>query len=138
MKVLMNLRLARRSVQTRFGIISFGPNGQSEVEDNVADALSALNGYSVIESETTNQQSDTKNTEEPAVEGKQDKEPEDKETISEEVSGGSKCEVETLTRDELDNRTVPAIKKYAKDHSVDIEGLTKKAELLDAIYGYEE
>ena len=116
-------------VATSKGILGFDDEGTCVVEDDVADSLSVVAGYEVVEDDSQN--SDDNNTDDDA-----DKDPEDEGTTAgNEPDGANETEEDKEDEVDLKSLTVPALKKYAKDHNIDITGLNTKDQLLKALQG---
>lgn len=138
-----------KSIATAIGLISFDENGIAEVNDEeMVEKLLQLDGYKRPEGEETSDQ--TKQSEQSQNEIKQpevkdnsseeqstqenDEEAlndEDEEEVDEEVDE----EGEELTEEVLIAKNVPQLRKIAKDNSIDLNGATKKDEIIAIILG---
>lgn len=146
-----NNYLKGRTVTASFGTVEFNPEGIAEVSDEVADILFSLKGYEHLEGEDFDSKTDetqglenTQESEENAQETASDNATDDNsaddkasEDESEDAEGESESEGEASEDKVLDESllkmNVPQLKKYAKDHGIDIMGATKKDEILTII-----
>lgn len=122
MKKLINVSLAGKSIYTSKGIIKFDSNGVSMLEDEVADAFKSVRGFTVENDAESNEKD------------KSDKDSKGEEKGAENDSSAAKNDDKTNKVDiDLSALTVPALKKYAKEHGIDVTGLNTKEQLLKAI-----
>lgn len=156
MAILKNLSFANRELVTQWGKLHFDKNGEVEVDDEVGKKLSTLKGFSVeAGEESENNSNDEENSQEGENETPEDEESEEEvETDSEESeddtteddaeaetedeeSEESEEEVETTayTEKELEEKTVPQLRKIAKDMGLAISSDAKKKQIIDAILG---
>ena len=140
-----------KSIVTAIGLISFDENGIAEVNDEeMVEKLLQLDGYKRPEGEEISDQ--TKQSEQPQNEIKQpevkdnsseeqstqenDEEAlDDEEEVDEEEVDEEKVEGEELTEEVLIAKNVPQLRKIAKDNSIDLNGATKKDEIIAIILG---
>ena len=142
MKKLINKMFAGMRVATSKGILGFDDEGTCVVEDDVADSLGAVAGYEVVEEDSQNGNTDNTNedTDEDTDEDSEDEDTADntnEDSATDETEDDSSEGTDEDSEDEIDLKslTVPALKKYAKDHGIDITGLSTKDQLLKAIQG---
>ncbi len=153
MAILKNLSFADRELVTQWGKLHFDKNGEVKVDDEVGKKLSTLKGFSVeAEEESGNNSDDEENSQEDENETPEDEESEEEvETDSEESEDDtteddteaetedeeSEEEVETTayTEKELEEKTVPQLRKIAKDMGLAISSDAKKKQIIDAILG---
>ena len=124
MKKLINLLFAGKSVNTSEGIITFDDKGVSVLEDEIADAFKNVKGFAV--------ENDAENNDDNDDEKDSDKE----ENPSENNDNASEDdEDDSVEDDSIDFKslTVPALKKYARENGIDITGLEKKDQIIEAI-----
>ena len=117
-----------QSIATAIGLISFDENGIAEVNDEeMAEKLLQLDGYKRPDGEGAPKQpqSEPKKAE---VENNSSEE----ENVEEEKSEG---EGEELTEEVLTTKNVPQLRKIAKDNDIDLNGATKKDEIIAIILG---
>ena len=136
-----------KSIATAIGLISFDENGIAEVDDEeMVEKLLQLDGYERPEGEEVSEQ--PKQSEHHQNEAKQ---PEVKENSSggentqendednsddeKEKVGEEKSEGEELTEEVLTTKNVPQLRKIAKDNNIDLNGATKKDEIVAIILG---
>lgn len=122
MAILKNIAFANKNLVTAFGKITFDGNGEVHLDDSAAEKLATLDGFSIVEETTT---PDTKNAVETKSEQVADEVATD--TVEEETAD------EVIDRDELEKMNVPQLRKYAKTNNIDISGLSKKDDIIDAI-----
>ena len=130
-----------QSIATAIGLISFDENGIAEVNDEeMAEKLLQLDGYKRPDgegapkqpqsepkkAEVENNSSEEENTQE-TEENTSDNE---EENVEEEKSEG-----EELTEEVLTTKNVPQLRKIAKDNDIDLNGATKKDEIIAIILG---
>lgn len=154
MAILKNLDFKEKDLVTQWGKLHFDKNGEVEVNDEVGKKLSTLKGFSVeAEEESGNNSDDEENSQENENETPEDEESEKEvETDSEESEDDtteddaeaetedeeSEEEVEettTYTEKELEEKTVPQLRKIAKDMGLAISSDAKKKQIIDAILG---
>lgn len=110
MSILRNKNFAGKELITAFGKILFNEKGEANVELVVAEKLATLRGFEVVDSKP----------------------------IGEEVIGDKSEEIienniEKADLEALNKMNVPQLRKYAKDHGIDLEDATKKDEIIAII-----
>lgn len=122
MKKLINTVFSGRTINTSKGKLTFDEKGVCLLEDEVADAFKDITGFAV--------ENDVEILKTPD----DDKDPDNTSKLPENSTNASnnddKDEDENIN---LDSLPVPSLKKYAKEHGVDINGLTTKEPILKAI-----
>ena len=109
--ILKNLYLKNKKLTTAFGEFTFDGEGKADIPDEQANKLLELKGYERIDKED---------------EQKAEVKPAEK---TEEVTKT----IDKVTVEDIKAKNVPMLKKFAKDNNIEVEGLTKKEELVDAI-----
>lgn len=124
---LLNLQLKNRILITSKGNFEFDGEGTSDIPDEVAKGLLTLANYSEYKGKNS------------SVKEKKEDEPinipskEEKQDIDEISS--DKEETKHYTREELEEKNVLQLKKIAKELDVDLDGKSKKDDIIDAILG---
>lgn len=124
MSKVINLSMKNRKMVTSFGKFEFDSNGVVDIPEDYVQSILEIPGFDPVEGIKI---PDQKTTKTPAVE-----------VSSAEVETDQEDDESTPENDlaeELDKLTVPQLKKYAKDHGVDIMGATKKDEIIPLILG---
>lgn len=124
MSKVINLSMKNRKMVTSFGKFEFDSDGVVDIPEEHVQSILEIPGFDPVEGIKI---PDQKTTETPAVE-----------VSSAEVETDQEDDESTPENDlaeELDKLTVPQLKKYAKDHGVDIMGATKKDEIIPLILG---
>lgn len=152
MSKVFNNRLKGKQLATSIGLIQFDANGVADIADEeMVEKLLELKGYSLAEegensaqnlekdSETEKTSPEEKNTQENDENTSEDvQDEEDKaEDKSEEVEGDSEDAADegAWTEEKLANKNVPQLKKIAKDNNIDLNGASKKDEIIAIILG---
>ena len=120
MKKLINMLFAGKSVNTSKGELTFDKDGACVLEDDVADAFKNVKGF-VVENDAENNDktNDEKSSEQTASTPENDAKAADGDDENEDIN--------------LDSLSVPSLKKYAKEHEIDITGLNTKEPIQKAI-----
>ena len=155
MSKVTNLRMKSKRLVIGQDMVEFDAAGVAEVTSEQADILVGLNGgYSVLEDENIDPQDEnppqvdksSNEEEKPQIEdsgvsGEDETIPEEKpeiETTEEEIpedEDDKTSESAKFDAEDLDNMTVPALKKVAKDNGIDLAGATKKDDIIPIILG---
>lgn len=152
MSKVFNNRLKGKQLATSIGLIQFDANGVADIADEeMVEKLLELKGYSLAEegensaqnlekdSETEKTSPEEKNTQENDENTSEDvQDEEDKvEDKSEEVEGDLEDAADegAWTEEKLANKNVPQLKKIAKDNNIDLNGASKKDEIIAIILG---
>lgn len=135
-KQVFNYRMANRRLVIIGETVTFDGNGNARVSDEVAAELLKLSGYSTLDNPEVPEpvpepapetKAEPKAEVEPeAAEPKAEPEPEAAEPAEEE---SAKEGLEA----ELEGMNVPQLRKYAKEHGIELDGATKKVDILAAI-----
>lgn len=142
MKV-QNLSKAGKSVLTAIGSIQFDNNGVAEVKDeDFAKSLLELKGYEPADPNAiVEMPEEPETTEDAAPEEVDNGEEETSEEVetTEDAEAGDDTDEAGDDNDELINElnamTVPQLRKYAKDNNIDLQGASKKDEIIPVILG---
>lgn len=124
MSKVINLSMKNRKMVTSFGQFEFDSEGVVDIPEDHVQSILDIPGFNPVEGIKIPDQETTKI---PSVE-----------TSSAEVETDQEIDESTEETDlaeKLDKLTVPQLKKYAKDHDIDIMGATKKDEIIPLILG---
>lgn len=140
MVTLKSDKLRNQNLVSAYGKVTFDENGLAVVDDALGENLSKLHGYHIIGEENSSDDTEFTQEEEIVQEEVTSEEsiPETKEDSVEQEDDSETEETEETEEDgseDLSTLNVPQLKKYAKDHGIDVTGLTKRQELLDKIIG---
>ena len=131
-KQVFNYRMANRRLVIIGETVTFDGNGNARVSDEVAEALLKLSGYSTLDNpevpEPVPEPKPEPKPEPEVVEPKAEPEPE---TVAAEPAEEESAD-EGLEA-ELEGMNVPQLRKYAKEHGIELGGATKKVDILAAI-----
>lgn len=142
MSKIYNGRHKGSSIATSIGIITFDANGIADVDDEeMVEKLLQLDGYERPDSEEADKQPEQSEqpqneTKQPAAEENSSEEENDQkndESTSEDEK--EKADSEELTEEVLTTKNVPQLRKIAKDNNIDLNGATKKDEIVAIILG---
>ena len=117
--VIQNKKFANQKLSTGFGFVVFDEQGKAEIENEHGNKLLRLKGFTKIEvsdEETNSELSNTATTD-----------TEDDSTI--EVSDEEK----ESKLNSLNSLNVAQLKKYAREHDIELGDASKKQEILDII-----
>lgn len=153
-------RMKGRQLNTAFGSFQFDSQGITEVPAEYANALLALNGYTLVDGspaeqgegepdgegvpaeqngaendlsgETSGSEENTQDGDEgePERESEEDTEDEEDDDAEDNKNGSN-----GLTVEYLNTKNVAQLKKIAKTHNVDLAGAVKKDEIIPIILG---
>ena len=117
MKLVKNLGLANKCLNTGVGTFQFNEEGIAEVEpDTYADALVQLIGYEFVEAKM----------EAPVNEAPVNEAPVNEAPVNE-------APVSKYQEDKLEAMKVADLEKLAKSEGIDVKKLSKKAEFVEAL-----
>lgn len=131
MALLKNKKLANKFVITAYGKIQFSAEGIADVEDSVAEKLATLKDYELVGAENHDE---VKKPEEAVDEQKEDEVVDETDSDEEEIID-EEYEEEVDLKAELEAMNVKQLEKYAKENDIDLNGATKKADIISAILG---
>ena len=127
MKKLINMLFAGKSINTSKGELTFDKDGVCMLEDEIADAFKNINGF-VVEGDAENND----NTDDEKDYDQTVNVPENILNAADDGENNSENETEGEEVD-LDSLSVLSLKKYAKEHGIDITGLTTREPILKTI-----
>lgn len=153
MKKLINLSFSGKSIATSKGILNFDKDGACLLEDDIADSFAGIKGFAIETGSGNNE--DNSGEKEPEksedipennfntaendenIDSEEDiqksKSTEEDDKNEESDAGASKDADEDKKPIDFKSLTVPALKKYAKDNGINITGLEKKSQIIEAI-----
>lgn len=116
MSKIINERYKGKNLVTSFGILQFGTDGIAEVEEEFVGKLLELKGFSLAQEDTQEKEEVTQKIEpsNPEAEKKEEKKEE---------------------KPDFDKLTVPQLKKYAREHGIDLKDANKKVEIIPLLEG---
>ena len=114
---------AGKSITTSKGELTFDKDGACMVEDETADAFKDIRGFAVENDSENNNKTD--NVEGDKISGDDVNTPETDSSLTEDADEDKNIDLDALS--------VPSLKKYAKEHEIDITGLNTKEPILKAI-----
>lgn len=128
MSKVMNWMLKGKKLTSSFGDFEFDENGIAEMDEEQAARLTQLGGYSLVVDEEPVQE--TTENDAPVNEI-----PEMETSSTEEETAQETDENAPAEEEEVDfaSLNVPQLKKYAKEHDIDLNGATKKNEIIDIL-----
>lgn len=140
-KQVFNYRMANRRLVIIGETVTFDGNGNARVSDEVAEELLKLSGYSTLDNpevpEPVPEPAPDTKADEPKPEHEPEVEPEVAEPKAEpEPEAAEPAEEESakeVLEAELEGMNVPQLRKYAKEHGIELDGATKKVDILAAI-----
>lgn len=107
--------LRNKKVSTTKGMVQFDENGIAEVTEEVAAVLVTLPGYTLIDGEDAEI---------------------DEGTVTDDTSDTEEeNDAKNAIEDELAGLNVPQLRKYAKEHGIDLMGAAKRDEIMAIIVG---
>lgn len=140
-----------KNVVTSYGTFEFDSEGVSEMTDEQAERLSKLRGYKILDNaEGTSSEDDKEDSEGKSSDNEENDQIEDEiheeessedddqdlEDADPDTSDNEDEETEEqFTEEKLDKLTVAQLKKIAKDAEVDLNGATKKDEIICILLG---
>ena len=133
MSKIMNLRMKGKRLVTAFGLIQFDSNGVVDLPEEQAEEFLKMKGFESAE-ETKNSEQETTN--EPPVVNSSTEE-ENKQKNDEDKQEDENQDESAEETPDFDKMTVPQLKKYAKEHDIDLMGANKKDEIIPLIIGSE-
>lgn len=112
MSKIINERYKGKNLVTSFGILQFDMDGIAEVEEEFVGKLLELKGFSLAQEDTQEKEDTTQKIEpsNPEAEKKEEK-------------------------PDFDKLTVPQLKKYAREHGIDLKDANKKVEIIPLLEG---
>lgn len=163
-KIIRCERMKGRKLNTSFGVFAFDSKGEVEVADEDAKKLLTLKGYTQVgeaseegcdddendvkepqvnsssteeekqqESDASQVKDDEQTGDNSAVTENEDKEPEKE--PSTEVADENTDEGIKITVEELESKNVPQLKKIASENGIDLNGATKKNDIIPILIG---
>lgn len=124
--------------------VQFNAKGEAEVDDELGDQLVQLNGYVDTEAipsddEDTPTAEETPAEEPAAAAGDVPEEVADEDTsTSEDDNTDDESDDKEDLVEELQKMSIVQIRKYAKEHNIDLAGAAKKDEIIAIIVGASE
>ena len=135
MSKITNLRLKGKKLVTSYGTISFDANGVTDVPEELAKELLEIKGF---EPEEETKDFGQKTEDKPQVgNSSTDEETTQKndESTQEDENQDEPEETSAEETPDFESLTVPQLKKYAKEHDIDLMGANKKDEIIPLIVG---
>lgn len=146
---LVSKTMKNRPLVTKWGKIQFDAQGVAEVEDEVGEKLSQLDGYSLEGEDSTPDDSKQQDNEDTTSDEQKndDSQKENSEQESDDEESTVEDEEESTTDDEagadaqgdeekpdLSGMNVAQLRKFAKDNNIEIPaGVTKRDAILEVI-----
>lgn len=133
MSKIMNLRMKGKRLVTAFGLIQFDSDGVVDLPEEQAEEFLKMKGFEPAE-EIKNPEQETTN-ESPVVNSSTEEE--NKQKNDEDKQEDENQDEPAEETPDFDKMTVPQLKKYAKEHDIDLMGANKKDEIIPLIIGSE-
>lgn len=151
MSKIKSERMKNRKLNTSFGQFTFDSEGITDVPEEHVHKLLALKGYKLLnggdgqtddtegdQKTTQNGENSTQVTSSPD-EGENTQNEDEKQQDDDDSEGeddeSDDTEGEELDAEKLDKLTVPQLKKIAKEREIDLNGASKKDEIIAIIIG---
>ena len=132
MKLVKNLGLANKCLNTGVGTFQFNEEGIAEVEpDTYADALVQLIGYEFVEAKMEAPVNEAPVNEAPVNEAPVNEAPVNEAPVNE--APVNEAPVSKYQEDKLEAMKVADLEKLAKSEGIDVKKLSKKAEFVEAL-----
>lgn len=128
MSKILNLRMKGKQLVTSFGILQFDANGITDLPEEQAKELLSIKGFELADDTLKN--FDSKSTESLPVIN-----PSAEDENTQEGDENTQEDEPSEETSDFDKMTVPQLKKYAKDHNIDLMGANKKDEIIPLIVG---
>lgn len=126
MSRIVNLRMKGKQLVTSFGILQFDSDGVVDLPDEQAASFLQMRGFELAEESKNSGLESSENL-------SLGNNPADEENKQDDAENALDDD-ETFDFDKL---TVPQLKKYAKDHGIDLMGANRKDEIIPLILGSE-
>lgn len=129
MSKIMNLRMKEKRLVTAFGLIQFDSDGIVDLPEDQAEEFLKLAGFESVK-EIKNSEQKTTN-EPPVINSSTDEENKQKNDKNKQEDENQDEPAKEIL--DFDKMTVLQLKKYAKEHDIDLMGANKKDEIIPLI-----
>ena len=112
MSKIINERYKGKNLVTSFGILQFDMDGIAEVKEEFVGKLLELSGFSLAQEDT-----------------------QEKEEVTQKIEPSNPEAEKKEEKPDFDKLTVPQLKKYAREHGIDLKDANKKVEIIPLLEG---